>query len=345
MSFGQIAGHRHISTLLSRAILRDSLPPSLLFSGPSGVGKYATALALAQALNCLADDASASEAADGGAHSDLGGCQCDACTRIARGVHPDVMTLAPGETGAIKIEAVREAVERVGYRPFEGRKRVILIDEADALVTAAQSAFLKTLEEPPETSLFVLVTARPDALLATVRSRCPQLRFGRLTAEEICGVLTRGHGYSEADARAVAAAAGGSLGKALEEASEPYREARDAAQRLLAVAATNANPRGMLDGAGEFAKVPKGRSGAAREALALRLRVMASLLRDLQVLASGAGERLVVNQDIVGKLQRLTDAFDRQRLAGGFAAMTRAIAAVERNASPKVVADWLVFQL
>lgn len=349
MPLGQIAGHRHISSLLSRAILRDSLPPSLLFSGPAGVGKYTTGVALAQALNCLEAPVSQSPTTPGAAESarDAGDAcgQCAACTRIARGVHPDVMTLSPGDTGAIKIDAVREAVDRVAYRPFEGRKRVVLIDEADALGADAQSAFLKTLEEPPDTSLFVLVTSRPDALLPTVRSRCPQLRFGRLTAEEICAVLTSAHGYSEADARAVAAASAGSLGKALQEASEPYRVARDAAQRLLGVAATNAGPRPMLTGAAEFVKGPKASGGAARDALTLRLKVMASLLRDLQVYSSGASDGLVVNQDIAGALRGLTDAFDHRRLAGAFAAVTRAIGAVDRNASPKVVADWLVFQL
>ncbi|MEI7992665.1 MAG: DEAD/DEAH box helicase, partial [Actinomycetota bacterium] len=103
--------------------------------------------------------------------------RCPVCTRIARGVHPDVLLIKPGDNGSIKIEQVRDLIERAAYRPFEGKRRVVIIDEADTLMAAAQNALLKTLEEPPSSSMFVLVTARPDALLGTVRSRCIQLRF------------------------------------------------------------------------------------------------------------------------------------------------------------------------
>ena len=93
--------------------------------------------------------------------------------------------------GAIKVDQVREAIERAAYRPFEGRRRVVIIDEADALMIEAQNALLKTLEEPPPASVFVLVTSRPDVLLPTVRSRCQRLRFGRLAPADVAAVLMR----------------------------------------------------------------------------------------------------------------------------------------------------------
>src|SRR5438046_4527684 len=132
-------------------------------------------MATAQALNCLTPRISVRLKPDptndliaDDHHIEIDSCgTCAACTRIARGVHPDVLVLEPGDTGSIKIEQVREVVDRAAYRPFEGRRRVVVIDEADALVPAAQNALLKTLEEPPSMSVFVLVTARPDALLPT----------------------------------------------------------------------------------------------------------------------------------------------------------------------------------
>src|SRR5437868_4054634 len=163
--FRDIVGHRPVVTLLARSVSRESLPPSLVFAGPGGVGKRLVATATAQALNCTARD-----------KPPLDACGvCHTCRRIARGVHPDVLLVEPGDSGSIKIDRVREIVESAGYRPFEGRRRVVIIDEADALVAGAQNALLKTLEEPPPSSVFILVTSRPDALLPTVRSRCHRL--------------------------------------------------------------------------------------------------------------------------------------------------------------------------
>ena len=113
------------------------------------------------------------------------------CTRIARGVHADVLLIQPGDSGNIKLDQIRDAIDKSAYRPFEGRKRVVIVDEADALIVEAQNALLKTLEEPPSASMFVLVTSRPDVLLPTVRSRCQRLRFGRLEPGEVATVLSR----------------------------------------------------------------------------------------------------------------------------------------------------------
>src|SRR5437588_6147366 len=167
MPLRDIVGHQRTLALLAAAASRGTLPPSLSFAGPEGVGKYTAAIALARALNCEK------------AGKDACGA-CAACRRIARGVHADVLVLAPGETGSIKVDQVREAIDRSAYRPFEGRRRVVIVDQADALIPEAQNALLKTLEEPPAASVFVLVTARPDVLLPTVRSRCQRLRFAPL---------------------------------------------------------------------------------------------------------------------------------------------------------------------
>src|SRR4051812_16148597 len=202
MPFRDISGHTRQLELVAAAARRGTLPPSLIFARSEGVGKRLAAIALAQILNCQApgDDACG---------------KCAACTRIARNVHADVLIVQPGETGAIKLDQVRDAIERTGYRPFEGRRRVIIVDQADEMLSEAQNALLKTLEEPPSTSVFVLVTSRPDVLLPTVRSRCQKLRFGRLPASEIAAVLIAKHDYSAADAHAAAAAADGSIGVAL----------------------------------------------------------------------------------------------------------------------------------
>ena len=228
MPFRDVIGHRRLVALLARAVHLEALPPSLILSGPSGIGKRLVASATAQALNCTAPlAAGAVPATDAsGPLLEVDACgMCAACARIARGVHPDVMLVEPGDSGSIKIDQVREIVDRAAYRPFEGRRRAVIVDEADALMPAAQNALLKTLEEPPSGSVFMLVTARPDMLLATVQSRCPRLRFRPLGADDVAAVLMR-RGRREDEARAVAATADGSIARALEGGAGEFVEAR-----------------------------------------------------------------------------------------------------------------------
>jgi DNA polymerase-3 subunit delta' len=334
--FRTIIGHRRLVSLVSRAIARETLPPALLLAGPAGVGKRRTALAIAQALNCLRPVTTEFE---------IDACgECASCRRIERGVHPDVITIEPGDTGKIKVDQVRDAIDRSGYRPFEGRRRAVIIDEADAMVDVAQNALLKTLEEPPSASVFILVSSIPDALLATVLSRCSRLRFGVLAPGDVADALMRDHGYQEADARAAAADADGSIRRALEARSVDLTDARALAQRLLEQAARVSDPARRIESAKEL--IPKKSSAASeRDQLAVCLRVLASLLRDLGVLASRADASALANADLQGPLRRLTEAFDGERSMRAFGAVDRALAALDRNASPKVVADWLVLQL
>jgi DNA polymerase III subunit delta' len=336
MPFRDIVGHRRIVALLTRSVARDSLPPSLLFSGPSGVGKRLTATALAQALNCERPIA-------GGPPGGVDACgTCAACARIARGIHPDVLVLEPGDSGSIKIEQVRDAVDRSAYRPFQGRRRVVIIDQADTLVAPAQNALLKTLEEPPSMSVFILVTARPDVLLDTVRSRCPRLTFRPLSTDDIAAALVA-RGQTETEARAVAAAADGSLGRALEAEADDFVQAREVAQQVLAYAASTPDPRRRIEGAREL--LAKSGGASEREQLAIHLRAMASILRDVELLATRADAARLANSDVRPALDRLTQTFKGDRGIHAFAAVDRALVALERNAGAKTVADWLVLEL
>jgi DNA polymerase III subunit delta' len=382
MPFRDISGHRHLLQLIAGAAARGSLPPSLIFAGPEGVGKRMAAVALAQYLNCptvtagtqsksdpgrglfaeLEPEAATKKSRRPGRASDQPSARsldsgslgseplgndacgvCSACMRIGRGVHADVLMIEPGETGAIKVDQVRDAIERAAYRPFEGRRRVVIVDDADAVLVEAQNALLKTLEEPPPASTFVLVTSRPDVLLPTVRSRCQRLRFGRLLPKEIAEVLIQRHRYTEVDASAAASAADGSIGVALAGGSEDVVQARDAAARLLKGVAASRDPRRRLDSAKVL--IGTARTGADRDELAGRLRALLSLLRDLGVLLVRADERCLANADLTPVLRSLLTAFDSARTISAFSAVDRALAALERNASPKIVADWLAFQI
>lgn len=336
MPFRDIIGHQHVLGLISRAAVGGTLPPSLIFAGPSGVGKHMAAVALAQLLNC--------QTPVGAARTDNDACgECSACRRIARRVHADVLFIEPGDTGSIKVDQIREAIERSAYRPFEGRRRVVIINEADEIVSEAQNALLKTLEEPPPASTFILVTSRPDTLLITVRSRCQRLRFGRLAPADVAAVLMQKHDYAERDAHAAASLSDGSIGRALEEGSESFVEARDAALQLLKTAASSSAPAARMQGA--LALPGAGRGKADRVALAQSLLAMSSILRDLGMLSSRADPHALANADLQTPLEGLLRAFDGVRVLSAFSNVDRALDALDRNASPKIVADWLALQI
>jgi DNA polymerase-3 subunit delta' len=184
----------------------------------------------------------------------------------------------------------------------------------------------------------------PDALLPTVLSRCPRLRFGPLTPAEVARVLTQDHGYSEHDARAAAADADGSVGRALELQSEDLTDARDAAQHILEETARSNDPVKRVNLARELAD-GKGTPAEERSRLAVRLRSLGSLLRDVGIISIRADRAMIANADLEKQLEKLSASFDAQRSLQAYTAVDRALSALDRNASPKVVADWLLLEL
>ncbi len=152
---------------LRRAIELDRVPHAYLFSGPPGAAMVDAAMALACALNC--------QVAPGAGCGD-----CEACSKILAGIHPDVVTLVrEGAANIVPIESVRtQVIARLGLPPHEALVRVFVVEEATAMAPPAANALLKTLEEPPARTLFVLCTTAPEQLLPTIRSRCQRVRFG-----------------------------------------------------------------------------------------------------------------------------------------------------------------------
>ena len=149
---------------------------SVWFSGPPGAPLGDAALMLAMALLCQrTPGAGCDRDADA-----MAGSMCDACAKISSGIHPDVITLVrEGAAQIVPIESVRnQVIARVGFPPHEGEVRVFIVEEATAMAPPDANALLKTLEEPPGRTLFVLCTTAPDQLLPTIRSRCQRVRFG-----------------------------------------------------------------------------------------------------------------------------------------------------------------------
>jgi DNA polymerase-3 subunit delta' len=213
------------------------------------------------------------------------------------------------------------------------------------LVLTAQNALLKTLEEPPSSSVFILVSARSDVLLPTVISRCPRLRFRPLGTSDVASALIeRGHG--EQDARAIAMSSDGSLGRALDMDADEILEARAVARQVLAFAGANRDPRRRIDGAKTLlTNIGAGSAAADRERLSSYLRAMATLLRDTELIATGGDVGTLANADLRPALEELGQVYQGERGTRAFSAIDQALVAIERNAGVKIVADWLVLQL
>ena len=227
MPFSDIVGHEQTKALLQAAIARDRLAHAYLFHGTDRIGKRLLAIRLAQALLC-----------DGGASScarDSCGL-CRSCRQIDAQIHPDFTVIRPDPELAnpqIKIEQIREIEQQLIYRPLIGDRKICLIDEADRLTIGAANALLKTLEEPPDHSLFLLITSRASALPVTIRSRCQAVRLTPPARTQIEAAVILRRNLPPADARFLAILSEGQLGRALEWNVEEEKARREELASLL----------------------------------------------------------------------------------------------------------------
>ena len=262
-----IVGQTRAVEILRAAVATGKVHHGYLFEGPWGVGKATSARMLAMALNCE--------------RRDPNGCgTCEACAKIEAGTHPDVIWFDMTPKGLT--ERVRELIPLCGFRPHEGRARVVILDPADDLAGPQEKAepanvILKTLEEPPAGTHFVLVTTQPRRLPITVRSRSQRIRFLPLEDATIEQFLVDRQGASPGAARTIAAQAGGSLGRALAEIgpgddAEAGPQKHRALVELLLGAARKGDPKSIFDAASE--------AGAERGQADDVLHLLWSVLRD-----------------------------------------------------------------
>ena len=197
----KILGHRKQIEQLAAALQQKKTAHAYLFSGIEGIGKKQTAIGLAQGLNCPDEK-----------ETPCG--HCLSCQKIANGTHPDCTLIEPAGT-SIKIDVIRELKQKIYLHPLEGKAKVVLIDQAEAMTEAAANALLKILEEPPRQTFFILISARPMQLLPTIRSRCQRLEFNPLTEQTIAEKLMQEKMPKE-EALKRAEISGGSLTTALQ---------------------------------------------------------------------------------------------------------------------------------
>ncbi|PIU39874.1 MAG: DNA polymerase III subunit delta', partial [Candidatus Omnitrophica bacterium CG07_land_8_20_14_0_80_50_8] len=167
MPFQKIANRPNVIPALRGAFEKGRLPHALLFQGPVNSGQREAAVELAKICFCENK-------------KELAPCgSCAHCRQVNQNTHPDFFVLALGdEARELKVEAIRDLIAKANYKPFSACAKIFVIDQADRMNEIAQNAFLKTLEEPPGRTVFVLISSSPQQLLATIRSRVQTLHFG-----------------------------------------------------------------------------------------------------------------------------------------------------------------------
>ncbi|BCO07638.1 DNA polymerase III subunit delta' [Desulfolithobacter dissulfuricans] len=323
MPFQEILGQPKAIKLLTRALTTGRLAHAYLFTGPDGVGKAATARAMAAWLFC-------------GAERDLAPCgRCPGCIKFASGNHPDFFHIVP-DGMAIKIDQVRSMKKQLSFAPLEARQRVVLLEDVHTMRREAGNSLLKILEEPPPDNLLILVGSDREPILPTIMSRCQVVPFAPLTVDLAAEILVRcDPDLDRSQARVLATLADGcpGLARSLETGGvlDVYRELVEG----LFTAPEDPGPRV------ECALKLAGRAAAGKEGLDLLLDLLEILFQKAMkahLLGTPAGK-------LDDQVARAREQWNLTQLSDKVQAMGSARRALARNCNQGLVCEALMLDL
>lgn len=207
--FENIIGNTNIKTVLEKSIKQNKLSHSYLFVGTQGIGKKMIATEFAKMILCLEDNKYCNH--------------CKSCIEFDTNNNPDFVLISP-DGNNIKIEQIRDIQKRIQEKPIISEKKVYIIDNADLMTTEAQNCLLKTLEEPPEFAVIILIGSNSNTFLPTIKSRCTIMNFNKISDEEMTKYLREKCDVKNIDQNMLYMYQG-SIGKALElkEKQEEYK--------------------------------------------------------------------------------------------------------------------------
>ena len=326
-----VLGHEAAVKAFESATQGGRLHHAYFLAGPPHVGKLTLATQIAQAMNCLSpDDAPCGE--------------CEACTRIANGSHTDVHVLAidpeatEGPKDSIGIKAVRELIAAAHLRPYEGRTRVFIFDQAEQMTNDAANALLKVLEEPPPDVLLLLLSADADRVLPTIKSRCQLIKLHPLPIERVTEILHE-QGVAGDQADSIARLSRGCIGWAMDASHDPALLAgvHQGIERISGVIEDTLESR--FSYAEALARRFQRDRSEGREELYLWLR----WFRDILLVQQGR-EASIVNISWSDTLRRQANAFTPADAVCWLHLITESIEFLERNANARLALDVLMLE-
>ena len=355
MNFSDFIGNSDTVAVLRRMVKEQRLPQTLLFAGPSGVGKATLARLLAAAINCdrtpgdicgacsnclriLQADMSSEKFAQQFAERE----KLPAAKRVENplviSTHPDFLVFPPdGPLRLITIEQARFLREAARYRPSGARRRVFLIDHADRANTEAANSLLKTLEEPADALTLILTAENPFDLLPTIRSRSIPFYFAPLSSAEMERFLDARSDVGGGDRARIVGWAQGSPGRALALNPEAYGERRQAMLALLRSALGTASYGDLVAQTDRLAK-------RRQERLEVLTESLHGLLHDLLHLRHGSS-RLLIHEDIRGELASLAQKASFEWIEGAVERLAELDELVRRNIQKQIALEALVVGL
>ena len=333
----QTVGQDHLLRQLSSSLKAGRIGHAYLLAGPPHVGKMTLALDLAAVVNCQ-------QAGDYG----YGPCgECEPCARIRRGVHADVSVLAvggdPQASTRISIRQVREAENFLAVTPVEGGWKVIILDGAETL-SAGQSesanALLKTLEEPPERALLLLLTSAEDSILPTIRSRCRLLPLRPMAGDQLASYLSTRYGADTEESRRLARLARGCPGWAIN-ALNDSSILDDRAAKLDEIAEPQTAP---LDQRFSYANTLAGGFSNDRESVRQTLYLWQGWWRDLLLVKEGVSEH-VQNSDRRSELESMSQGTSSGAIVTFLRRIQATLVALDANANPRLALETLMLDV
>lgn len=309
LSFKDIKGQDSAIRFLNRGLENNRVSHAYIFLGPSGIGRKLTALNFAKALNCT------SEAPERPCDA------CISCKKIGSLNHPDISLLNPDtKSSSISIDSVRELIRSIGLKPYEGKKKVYIIDGADSMMQGSSNALLKTLEEPPSDSVLILIAEDLARLFRTIVSRSQVVRFFPLPTDLLEEILIKVHKIGAAKAHILSHLACGSLGDALQFNDDGLFDKR---QALLAGLANNTFFDSDFD-------------GVSRDELKLYLELMLAWYRDILITKIGLGETALINIDKKDAIAKQAKRLDYDYIDGAIREVIATTGFLDQNANTKL---------